>query len=129
LASRKYLYAAFAAVFGAAVGLLTGRLFVVQLLALTGVVVFVAVDSLMGIDEGVEMVAGEEVLRSRVTHYAQISRVEDSARLVRTASNPFERALLHQRGWSRMSVAELRGLSERVPEESEETPAPKAAAR
>ncbi|HME19707.1 MAG TPA: hypothetical protein VKF15_08240 [Nitrososphaerales archaeon] len=120
MVSRRYLYGAAAIVSAAAVGSLTGRLLVLQFLALTALVAVVAVYSLLRMDESVDFVGGQPVLRSRVTHYAQIAKVEDSGRLIRTASNPFERALLHRQGWSRISVGELRGLAERVPEDWEE---------
>jgi hypothetical protein len=116
----SYLYGAAAVVFAAAVGSLTGRLVVLQLLALTALMAVVAVNSFLRIDESVDLVDDRRVLRSRVTHYAQIAKVEDSGRLIRTASNPFERALLHRAEWSRMSVGELRGLAERVPEDWDE---------
>jgi hypothetical protein len=129
LVSRRYIYGAAVVVSAAAVGSLSGRLAVFQLLALTALVAVVAVDSVLRMDESVDLVDGQPVLRSRVTHYAQIAKVEDSGRLIRTASNPFERALLHRSGWSRMSVGELRGLAGRVPEDWEESAAGPETAR
>lgn len=119
---RRYIYGAAAVAIAAGVGSLSGRLVVVQLLALTGLVAFVGVDSLLRADEGVESELGRPVMRSRVTHYAQIAKVQDSGRLIRTADSPFERALLHRREWSRIQEGELRGLAGRVPEDWEEAP-------
>jgi len=103
------------------VGSLSGGLVVLQLISLTVLVAFVGVDSLLRADEPVDFEGFQPVLRSRVTHYAQIAGVGDSGRLIKTASNPFERALLHRPGWSRISTGELRSLAVRVPEDWEKS--------
>jgi len=92
---------------------------VLQLVALTALVAFVGVDSLLRADEPVDFEGLPPVRRSRITHYAQIASVGDSNRLIKTANNPFERALLHRPGWSRISAGELRNLAVRVPEDWE----------
>ena len=128
MASRRYVYGGVAVALAAAVGSLTGRFIVLQFLILTALVAFIGVDGLLKADENVYMEGGHPVLRSRVTHYAQVARIEDSGRLTNTASNPFERALLDRSRWSRLSAGELRGLAARVPEGWEEShPTPKAA--
>lgn len=120
MVSRWHIFGGMAVVLAAMVGNLTGGLFVLQLLILTALVAYVGIDSLLKADESEYLEEGQPVLRSRVTHYAQIARVEDSGPLIRTASNPFERELLHRPRWSRLSVRELRGLAARVSEEWEE---------
>ena len=121
--SRRYVYGAvIAAASAIAVGSLSGGLVVLQIIALTALVAFVGVDSLLRADEPVDFEGLPPVLRSRVTHYAQIAGVGDSGRLIKTASNPFERALLHRPGWSRTSAGELRNLAARVPEDWEKLP-------
>ena len=124
MSRRRYAYGAIAVISAAALGSLSGRLVVLQFLALTALVAVVAVDSVLKMDESVYLETGQPMLRSRVTHYAQIAKVREGGRLAITASNPFERALLRRQGWSGLSEAELRGLAERVPEDWEDTAAP-----
>lgn len=102
------------------VGVLLRPYWLLQVLALTFFASAVAVDSLRKV-EG-EWLPEEEqtILRSRVTHYARIAKVDNPARLVESASNAFERALLDRPKWSSLSDKELSGLAGHVPDDAGE---------
>jgi len=102
------------------VGVLAGFSWVLQAVVLTVLTSALAADSIRRAERG-SLVEDEEPLpRSRVAHYAQIARVKDSARLVQTAINPFERLLLGSPSWPGMSPEQLAALRRRVTEEDEQ---------
>lgn|GEM_PF-3919149 len=116
---RSYAYGALAVLSAALVGVLAGFSWALQAVVLTILTLILAVDSIRRA-EGRSLVENEEPIpRSRVAHYAQIAGVEDSTRLIQTASNPFERALLGGPRWPDLTSGELRVLSRRIPWEAE----------
>lgn len=117
--SRSYVYGALAVLSAALVGVLSGFSWALQAVVLTVFILVLAVDSIRRA-EGRSLVNDEEPIpKSRVAHYAQIAGIKDSVRLIRTASNPFERELLGSPRWPALTLAELRTLSGRVAAESE----------
>ncbi len=103
----------------ALVGVLSGFSWTLQAVMLTVLTLALAVDSIRRAEGGSFLEIEEPIPRSRVAHYARIARVEDSARLIQAADNPFERALLSGPKWPDLTSGELRALSRRVPKEAE----------
>jgi hypothetical protein len=114
-----YAYGALAVLSAALVGVLAGLSWALQTVVLTVLALILAVDSMRRAERGPLVENEEPVPRSRVAHYARIVEVEDSARLIQTASNPFERALLGGPRWRDLTSGELRALSRSVPGEAE----------
>ncbi|MGP8124690.1 MAG: hypothetical protein ACLQEQ_02330 [Nitrososphaerales archaeon] len=115
----SYVYWALAMSSAALVGVLSGFSWTLQAVVLSVLTLALAVDSIRRAEGGSLVENEEPIPRSRVAHYARIARVEDSARLIQAADNPFERALLGGPKWSDLTSEELRALSRRVPKEAE----------
>lgn len=114
-----YVYGALAVLSAALVAALAGLSWALQAVVLTVLALILAVDSMRRAERGSPVENEEPVPRSRVAHYARIVGVEDSARLIQTASNPFERALLGGPRWPDLTSGELRELSRSTPGEAE----------
>jgi hypothetical protein len=116
----SYAYGALAVLSAALVGVLSGFYWALQAIVLTVLTLVLAVDSIRRA-EGSSLVEEEDsVPRSRVAHYARIAGVKDSARLIRTAGNPFERELLGDPKWPALTSGELRALSRSISGEAEQ---------
>jgi hypothetical protein len=115
LTNRSYVYWTIPMLSVALVVTLSGNL-VVNVVLLTAVALALAVDSVRKVEGQWRLEEDQPILRSRLTHYARIARIEDNTRLIPTATNPFERELLSRKRWSGLSAGELRELGANVRE-------------
>jgi hypothetical protein len=102
---------------------------VVNVVLLTAVALSLAVDTVRKAEGQWRLEEDQPILRSRLTHYARIARIEDNTRLIPTATNPFERELLSRKKWSGLSASELRELGAGVRGESDTATSDPASAR
>ncbi|MGP8124391.1 MAG: hypothetical protein ACLQEQ_00765 [Nitrososphaerales archaeon] len=58
------------------------------------------------------------VPRSRIAHYVTVSRIKSTTSIARESDSPFERALLIQPGWRRLSASGLEEVTKMVPDAS-----------
>ena len=120
---RTYLYAALAIVPLAFAGAFS-EYWVLQAILLTLLASALVVDTLRRAEVQPRPEDDQPILRSRVAHYVRIARVRDSARLIETASNPFELALLRRKGWSGLTAGQLRELGVDLPGSETTAPGP-----
>jgi hypothetical protein len=89
---------------------------VLQALLLTAVVLAIGVQSIAGAEGQWRPETHPPVLRSRILHYARISKLNDGRRLQKSADNPFEGSLLGYPGWSHLTAKELKEFGRMIPE-------------
>jgi len=89
---------------------------VLQAALLTFLALALSVDSVRRAQGEVLPQNEEPILRSRVTHFVKVSKIKDSGRLIRNATNPFEHALLGTQRWPGLSEADLKKLDVGAPE-------------
>ena len=117
MVNRKYLYWVIAVALAAVSAAYMSPYGVLQSALLTMVVLIIAVQGIASAEGEWHPEPHPPVLRSRILHYARISKVKDGKRLQRTADNPFEASLLGQPGWSQLSSKELKELERIVHED------------
>lgn len=67
-------------------------------------------DSVPSVDSGIR----DYIPRSRIAHYARISRMRSDDLAARVANNPFEQALLREQDWRTLSAEELKKVGESI---------------
>ena len=119
MSRRRYVFWGLATASLALAIVLIAPYWILQAVALTAIASAVAVDSIRRADGDSGWEVEPTLPRSRVSHYALIAGIEDSTRLVQTASSPFERTLLGIARWSKLSQKELVERSRNTPEDDD----------
>ena len=108
-----YLYGLLAAVSAVAFGAIIGPYWVDDAIIIAAIVVAVTAYSFWNLDTASsENPEGREYLpRSRIAHYALLSRIRMNSPATWGPSDPFERALLQNENWRTLSEEELREVA------------------
>lgn len=95
---------------------------VLQIALLTVVAMIVGVRGVSGVEGEWHPEQHPLVIRSRILHYARISKAKDGGHLQQTADNPFEASLLGYPKWSQFTMEELGTLSRSTFEQNQTQP-------
>ena len=109
MARIEYAYVALGAAFAVVIGSFRAQFVGFQALALTVFAGVIAAESIRRADTSFRLEVPPLILRSRVSHYVKISKV-DATRLISVSSNPFEKELLGKARWASLTQKEMARL-------------------